>query len=65
MPWGVRPNAVMIMRNQLPSPGLDRAIQNVRRPGTERKVLGPFLPHSDYMTTRSFEQRGCPAVRRD
>ena len=65
MPWGVRPNAVMIMRNQLPSPGFDRAIQNVRRPGTERKVLGPFLPHSDYMTTRSFEQRGCPAVRRD
>ncbi|MGH3329852.1 MAG: hypothetical protein ACRDPJ_00985, partial [Nocardioidaceae bacterium] len=59
MPWGLRPNAAMIMRNQLPSPGFDRAVQRVRRPGSERRVMGPFLPHGSYTSTRAFEKSGC------
>ncbi|MGH3370874.1 MAG: hypothetical protein ACRDPR_12825, partial [Nocardioidaceae bacterium] len=59
MPWGARPNAALIMRNQLPSPWFDRAIQRVRRPGTERAVMGPYLPRGRYTSTAAFERRGC------
>ncbi|MDQ4006858.1 MAG: hypothetical protein M3211_02025 [Actinomycetota bacterium] len=60
MAWGARPDGVMIMRNQLPSPGFDRAVQDVRRPGAESRTLGPFMPRGSYTSTRRFESRGCP-----
>jgi hypothetical protein len=59
MPWGARPNAALIMRNQLPSAWFDEAIQRVRKPGTEREVMGAYLPRGRYTSTTSFEQRGC------
>ena len=59
MAWGARPDGVMIMRNQLPSPGFDRAVQDVHRPGAERRTLGPFMPRGEYTSTGRFESRGC------
>jgi hypothetical protein len=57
MPWGARPNAALIMRNQLPSRWFDRAIQRVRTPGTEREVMGAYLPRGRYTSTGAFERR--------
>ena len=57
--WGARPDGVVIMRNQLPSPGFDHAVQDVPRPGAEERVLGPFMPHGRYTSTAAFEKRGC------
>ncbi len=59
MPWGVRPNAALIMRNQLPSRWFGRAIQRVTKPGTERDVMGDYLPRGRYTSSASFERRGC------
>lgn len=59
MPWGARPDAALIMRNQLPSRWFDRAIQRVREPGTEREVMGEFLPAGRYLAAEEFEKRGC------
>jgi len=59
LPFGARPTAALIMRNQLESPGFDRAIQDVRKPGQERRVMGGFLPSGRYTSTGAFEQRGC------
>jgi hypothetical protein len=59
MPWGARPNAALIMRNQLPSRRFEQAVQRVREPGTEREVMGAYLPRGRYTSTTSFEKRGC------
>lgn len=59
MPWGARPNAALIMRNQLPSPWFDQAIQRVTKPGTEREVMGAYLPRGRYTAAEAFESRGC------
>jgi hypothetical protein len=59
MAWGARPDGVVIMRNQLPSPGFDHAVQDVRRPGAEERTLGPFMPRGRYTSTAGFESRGC------
>jgi hypothetical protein len=34
-------------------------VQKVRRPGTEREVMGDFLPRGHYTGTRAFQRRGC------
>ncbi len=59
MPWGLRSNAALIMRNQLPSRWFGQAIQRVTEPGTEREVMGEYLPRGRYTSTASFERRGC------
>lgn len=59
LPFGARPTAALVMRNQLASPGFARAIQRVRTPGTEREVMGEHLPRGRYLQTRAFEKRGC------
>jgi hypothetical protein len=52
------------MRNMLPSPRFHRSIQDTRRPGDERRVIGPYLPRVTYYSgKRAFERRGCPAGR--
>jgi len=61
MPWGLRPEAVMIMRNQLASPDFAHSVQQVRKPGMEREVMGPFLPRGGYTSTAVFEKGGCVA----
>ena len=59
LPFGARPTAALVMRNQFASPRFDHAIQKVRKPGTEREVMGDHLPRGSYLETRQFEQRGC------
>ena len=59
LPFGARPTAALVMRNQLASPGFDRAIQKVRKPGTEREVMGDYLPRGRYLSTEKFEKHGC------
>lgn len=59
LPFGVRPTAALILRNQLESPGFDHAIQDVRKPGQERRVMGDYLPRGRYTSTADFERRGC------
>jgi hypothetical protein len=59
LPYGIRPTAALVMRNQLADPGFAHAIQRVRRPGTEREVMGDFLPRGRYTGTKAFERRGC------
>ncbi len=59
VPFGIRPTAALVMRNQLANPAFDHAIQKVREPGTERRVMEEYLPRGHYTGTRAFERRGC------
>lgn len=59
LPFGARPTAALVMRNQVPSPGFAQAVQRVQKPGTERRVMGSFLPRGRYLSTGGFERRGC------
>jgi hypothetical protein len=59
LPFGARPTAALVMRNQLADPGFAQAIQRVRRPGTEREVMGAHLPRGRYVGTDRFERQGC------
>jgi hypothetical protein len=56
---GDRDYGLLIMRNMLASPSFAQAIQRVERPGTEREVMGPFFPRSQYTTKAAFTSRGC------
>jgi hypothetical protein len=59
LPFGIRPTAALVMRNQLADPDFAHSVQKVRRPGTEREVMGDFLPRGHYTGTRAFQRRGC------
>jgi hypothetical protein len=59
LPFGIRPTAALVMRNQLADPDFAHSVQRVRRPGTEREVMGDFLPRGHYTGTRAFQRRGC------
>ena len=59
LPWGARPTAGLVMRNQLADPRFAHAVQRVTKPGTERAVMGDYLPRGSYTDTRAFEKRGC------
>lgn len=59
LPFGARPTAALVMRNQLADPGFDHAVQQVRRAGRERAVMEEYLPRGHYTGTRAFERRGC------
>jgi hypothetical protein len=50
---------VLYMRFMLQSPGFDQAPQEIKKPGTEAKVMGPYFPRSAYTTKAEFEKRGC------
>jgi hypothetical protein len=52
-------DALLLLRNMLPSPGFHRAVQDTQVPGDERAVMGPYLPSGRYTTTAQFEARGC------
>jgi hypothetical protein len=41
------------------APDFARAPQRVAEPGTERQVMGPYLPRSSYLSQAEFEKRGC------
>ncbi|MGZ8738689.1 MAG: hypothetical protein ACXWW7_16110 [Nocardioides sp.] len=59
LPFGARPTAALIMRNQLPSQRFTHAVQMVERPGEEREVMGDYLPRGRYTSTAGFERLGC------
>jgi hypothetical protein len=59
LPFGIRPTAALVMRNQLADPDFAHSVQRVTRPGTEREVMGDFLPRGHYTGTKRFEARGC------
>jgi hypothetical protein len=52
-------DALLLLRNMLPSPSFHRAIQDTKVPGDEQAVMGPYLPSGAYMTKARFEARGC------
>jgi hypothetical protein len=41
-----------------------QAPQRVKEPGTEPKVMGPYLPRSAYTSKAAFEKLGCSAPKR-
>lgn len=53
---------MLAMRNLLPARSFAQGIDKVRVPGTERRVMGGYLPAGTYTTRSRFERRGC---RRD
>ena len=50
---------VLYMRFMAANPSFKQAPQNVKTPGTEAKVMGPYFPRSSYTTKSAFEKRGC------
>ena len=52
-------DGLLIVRNMLPAASFHQSIQSVPRPGSERSVMGQFLPTGRYTTTSAFEDRGC------
>jgi len=59
LPFGARPTAALVMRNQLADPQFAHAVQQVTKPGTERAVMGDYLPRGHYSSAKAFERRGC------
>jgi len=64
--WGTigdgyfRPTAGLLMiRNQMPAPTFHQAVEDVPTPGTEKQVMGDYLPTSSYQTPAQFAARGC------
>lgn len=64
--WGTRGDGVdrptagsLLMRHLLPSPSFPQTFRNVVTPGTEARVLGPYLPAGSYMSREQFEAKGC------
>jgi hypothetical protein len=60
LPWGPQTQGLLIYRHMLPRPSFRQAIQNVGKPGDERRVMGRFYPRSRYLASAAdFEKRGC------
>jgi hypothetical protein len=49
----------LYLRFMAPSPTFQHAPVNVKTPGTEAQVMGPYLPKSRYWSKAEFEKRGC------
>jgi hypothetical protein len=52
-------DALLLIRNMLPSPTFHQAVQDTKVPGDEAAVMGPYLPTATYMTKAQFEALGC------
>ena len=70
MNWGTtgdgytRPRStLLIMRNlaTVAHPAFPNAVQNISVPGTEKHVMGPYLPSVIYTTAVQFQKHGCQA----
>jgi hypothetical protein len=66
LPWpengdgaGHPDDALLLIRNMLPSPTFHQAVQDTRVPGDEAAVMGPYLPTATYMSRAEFEDLGC------
>lgn len=67
--WALRGDAAdnpdfgfLIIRNMLPAPRFEQAIQRIEQSGSEREVMGGYFPRSSYATKDGFEALGCRAV---
>jgi hypothetical protein len=49
----------LVMRNQLSAASFAQGADKVLSPGTEKQVMGDYLPDGTYMTKAQFESRGC------
>jgi hypothetical protein len=49
----------LTMRNQLSDPSFAQGIDKVLTPGTEKQVMGDYLPDGAYTTKAQFEHRRC------
>ena len=52
-------DALLLIRNMLPSPSFHQAVQDTRVPGDEAAVMGPYLPTPTYVSKSEFEALGC------
>lgn len=66
IPWSKRgdgmghtDDGLLLLRNMLPAPGFEHAVQNTQVPGDEEEVMGPYLPETEYTSRDEFESRGC------
>jgi hypothetical protein len=50
---------LLILRNMLPDPSFTQAPANVMVPGTEKQVMGDYLPDGSYQSKAQFEATGC------
>ena len=63
LPWGAQPDAQLILRNMLPAKTFAHALQRIQKPGTEKQVVGEYLPRGIKVATASFEKQGCTTHR--
>jgi hypothetical protein len=49
----------LTIRNQLSDPAFAQGADKVLIPGTEKQVMGDYLPEGTYMTKAQFKSRGC------
>ena len=49
----------LLVRNMLPAPDFNQAIQNTSVSGDEAEVLGEYLPKGQYFSRAEFEGLGC------
>lgn len=49
----------LYVRFMAPSPSFKQAPVNVKTPGTEAQVMGPYMPKSKYWSKAEFEKLGC------
>ena len=60
MPWGPQTQGLLIYRHMLPRRSFRQAIQNVAKPGDERRVMRRLYPRGRYHAdAAAFEKRGC------
>lgn len=56
---GAIDDGLLMLRNMLPAPEFQQAVQNTRSPGDEAAVMGPYLPQTRYSSREQFEALGC------
>ncbi len=47
------------IRNMLPDPTFKQAIQNTKKPGDEKAVMGQYMPSVTYTSKAAFQAKGC------
>jgi len=52
-------DGLLIVRNTLSSTGFGSAVQDVATPGTQRAVMGAYLPTGSYTMKKAFEALRC------
>jgi hypothetical protein len=59
VPGGHERLIALVLRNQLSAPSFAQGIDTVLTPGTEKQLMGDYLPDGTYTTKAQFESRGC------